>query len=230
MEVVIPHFRSPADAVLDDPVSAELVPVRVPDPAPAPGPSRVPAVTDRDYLAEVREEVNDYLDSHDHVISAEVANDLVTRWEARDPELLDGWLHARSRQLLRDYVYTTSLSRGARQGRIAQQGRFAKFAAGMEDALEGGIEKGREFYRYHSVTEGPLLIRKPLSDLTAKQVGEVRDRYKQAAKDNAFYGRVYEAVRKRVAAKGDDAVVADVYTPEQLENMFDRTTKQGDTQ
>ena len=100
----------------------------------------------------------------------------------------------------------------------------AKFAAGMENALEDGAENGREFYRYHSVTEGPLLIRKPLGDLNARQVQEVRDRYRQAVQDNMFYARVYEAVRKRVAAQGDDAVVGDLYSPEQLEKMFARQT------
>lgn len=180
------------------------------------------AFGERDYLGEVAEEVAKYIDSHDSVISAEAADELVTRWEGTDSNLLNGWLRARSRQILRDYIYTVTLSRGARRPREEQQGRFAKFAAGFENALAEGAEKGREYYRYHSVTEGPLLVRKPLADLNAKQVGEVRDRYKRAAEDNAFYSRVYEAVRKRVEARGEDAVVSDVYTPEQLEKMFNR--------
>ena len=123
---VTPRFRSPAD----------------------PAPTAVPAVPDRDYLAEVREEVYDYLDSHDHVISAQAADELITRWETSDPGLLAGWLRARGRQVLRDYVYSVTLSRGARRPREEQQARFAKFAAGMENALEDGAENGREFYRY----------------------------------------------------------------------------------
>lgn len=181
---------------------------------------------ERDYLAEVSEAVARYIDEHDRVITAEAAEKLISDWEATDPDLLAGWLRVRSRQILRDYIYTVTLSRGARRPREEQQGRFAKFAAGFEDALAEGAEKGREFYRYHSVTEGPLLVRKPLGDLNAKQVGEVRDRYHQAARDNEFYARVYDAVAKRVAAVGEDAVVADVYTPEQLENMFSREGRQ----
>ena len=183
------------------------------------------ASDDRDFLGEVANEVAKYIDSQDHVVSAQAADELVTRWEATDPTLLHGWLMARSRQIVRDYVYAVTLSRGARRPREEQRSRFAAFAAGFEEALTEGAEKGREFYRYHSVTEGPLLVRKPLSDLTARQVGEVRDRYKRAAEDNAFYAKVYEAVRKRVEAKGEDAVVADVYTPEQLEKMFSREGK-----
>jgi hypothetical protein len=179
----------------------------------------------RDYLGEVAEEVAKYIDSQDHVISAQAADELVTRWEGADPDLLDGWLRARSRQVLRDYVYTVTLSRGARRPREEQQSRFARFAAGFENALGEGAEKGREFYRYHSVTEGPLLVRKPLGDLTAKQVREVRDRYRQAARDNAFLGKVYEAVGKRVAAAGENAVVSDIYSPEQLEKMFSRESR-----
>jgi hypothetical protein len=181
------------------------------------------AADDRDYLGEVAEEVAKYIESHDSVVSAQAADELVSRWETEDPGLLNGWLRARSRQVLRDYVYAVTLSRGARRPREEQQGRFARFAAGFENALEEGAEKGREFYRYHSVTEGPLLVRKPLGDLNAKQVREVRDRYRQAARDNAFYARVYEAVSRKVAAAGEEAVVADVYTPEQLEKMFNRT-------
>lgn len=180
---------------------------------------------DRDFLGEVAEEVAKYIDSQEHVISAQAADELVSRWEATDPDLIIGWLQARSRQIVRDYVYAVTLSRGARRPREEQRSRFAQFAAGFEGALAEGAEKGREFYRYHSVTEGPLLVRKPLADLTARQVGEVRDRYKKAAADNAFYARVYEAVRKRVEAKGADAVVSDVYTPEQLESMFNREGK-----
>lgn len=199
-----PRFQSPADPPL------------------APEAKRVVA-SNRDYLSEVREEVNDYLDEHDSVISAQVAEELISRWEKGDPDLLDGWLRARSYQVLRDYVYNVTLSRGARRSREEGRARFAEFAADFESALnDGGPEKGREFYRYHSVNEGPLLVRKPLGSLTAKQVGQVRDRYQQTAKDNEFLAKVMEAVRKRVAARGEDATVADVYTPEQLEKMFDR--------
>jgi hypothetical protein len=180
-------------------------------------------VPDRDYLSEVREEVNDYLDEHDSVISAQAAEELISRWETGDPGLLDGWLRARSYQVLRDYIYNVTLSRGARRSRKEGKARFAEFAAGFENELrDGGPEKGREFYRMHSVNEGPLLVRKPLGSLNAKQVGQVRDRYQQAAKDSAFMGKVMEAVRMRVAARGENATVADVYTPEQLEKMFDR--------
>jgi hypothetical protein len=178
--------------------------------------------SERDYLDEVAEEVAKYLDGHDHVISAEAASELIARWEAENPGLLIGWLRVRAQQVLKDYIYTVTLSRGARRRGEEQRGRFAKFADGFHDALNEGAEKGREFYRYHSVTEGALLIRKPLGDLTAKQVQEVRDRYHQAARDSGFYARVYEKVRLRVVAKGSEAVVADVYTPEQLENMFKR--------
>ena len=208
---------------------APVTPARFKSPVdpPAEAPAMALAVGGRDFLADVAEEVADYLDDHDHVISAVAANELITRWATGDPDLLVGWLLARSQQILRDYIYTTTLSRGARRPRDEQRSRFAQYAAGFENA--GGVgdpERGREFYRYHSVTEGGLLVRKPLGDLTAKQVEQVRKRYQQAAEDNAFYARVYEAVRMRVAARGDDATVADVYTPEQLEKMFSRESRQ----
>lgn len=197
-------------------------------PARAQAAAAVPVAAARDFLEDVREEVNEYLDAHDRIISAQAAEELIRRWETGDPDLLDGWLRARSHQVLRDYIYTVTLSRGARRTREEQRGRFAQFADGIEGALQaGGLEAAREFYRYHSVTEGPLSVRKPLSALTANQVGEVRDRYQRAAEDNAFYAKILEAVRMRVAARGDDAVVSDVYSPEQLEKMFTRATATG---
>ena len=177
----------------------------------------------RDYLADVRMEVHEYLDSHDSVVTAQAAEELIARWEASDPDLLIGWLRARGRQVLRDYIYTVTLSQGAVNRRQAQQGRFAAYSGGIENALQsGGQPAAAEFYRYHSVTQGPLLVRKPLGDLTAKQVEEVRVRYNQAALDNAFLAKVLEAVGRKVAAAGPDAVVSDVYSPEQLEQMFSR--------
>lgn len=183
------------------------------------------ASSERDYLDEVAEEVAKYLDDHDHVISAQAADELIARWETENPGLLVGWLRVRAHQVLRDYVYTVTLSRGARRRGEEQRGRFAKFVEGLNDARGEDAEKGREYYRYHSVTEGPVLVRKPLGGLSARQVQEVRDRYRSAVKDNTFYARVYEAVRLRVVAHGPEAVVADVYTPEQLEKMF---AKRGD--
>ena len=183
------------------------------------------AAGDRDYLGEVAEAVAKYIDSREHVVSAEAASELADQWEATDPDLLAGWLRTRSRQVLRDYIYTVTLSRGARRPREEQRGRFAEFSENFHEALKEGAEKGREFYRYHTVAQGPISVRKPLSDLNATQVQEVRDRYRNAARDNAFYAKVYEAVRLRVVAKGPEATVSDVYTPEQLEKMFEREGK-----
>ncbi len=183
-----------------------------------------PAVVpeDRDYLNEMAEEVTDYLDAHESIVSAQAAEEIVTKLLRSDPDLLTGWLIARSKQILRDYIYTRSLSYGSQRHRDEQRGRFGKFSEGFQQALEEGADKGREFYRYHSVTEGPILVRKPLSAMTAVQVGEVRDRYRQAAKDMAFMGRIMEAVRKKVEKAGPDKVVSDVFSPEQLENLFRR--------
>lgn len=177
----------------------------------------------RDYLNDMAQEVTDYLDAHESIVSAQAAEELIARLLVHDTDLLTGWLLARSRQILRDYVYARSLSYGSQRHRDEQRGRFGKFSEGFRQALdEGGAEQGREFYRYHSVTEGPILVRKPLSKMTADQVGEVRDRYRRASKDMAFLGRIMEAVRKKVERAGPDKTVADVFTPEELEKLFRR--------
>lgn len=179
-----------------------------------------------DPVAEVRSEVDAYLDSHDRIISAEAAAELIRRWDARGDGLLDRWLRARAPQILAAYITSCSLSRGARKRHARHGGAFEKFRGEFEDTLAGegagaARAKAAEFYRFHEVTEGGVLVRKPFGSLNAAQVDEVAKSYRQRAKENSFKARVAEKVRARVAEQGPDAVVSDVYSPEQLQEMFE---------
>lgn len=175
----------------------------------------------RNYLLEVQEAVTAYLDSHDHVISAEAADELISEWKGTGT--LEGWLNARASSILAEYIYRKSLSRGGRKPRANAHARFRDLSEGIDEAYQaGGAEASREYYRMHSVMQDGQQVRKPLNAMNARQLGEVRDRYRAGARDNAFMGKVLEAVRKRVADAGDGKTVGDIYSPEQLEVMFQR--------
>jgi hypothetical protein len=178
---------------------------------------------DRDFLAEVRQEVGDYLDTHGSIVSSEAANELIEAWSGTG--LLEGWLLARAPSILTEYITATSRTRGACRPRQERQAAFAKFAADFEDAvqaegLEAARERANEFFLFHQVTENGRVVRKILGDLNAAQVGEVRDNYQARARDNRLKAVVLEKVRERVAAAGPDATVGKIYTPEQLEKLF----------
>jgi len=179
-----------------------------------------------DPLTEVRSEIDAYLDSRDHIISAEAAKQLIARWDGRGDGLLDRWLRARAPQILAAYITACSLSRGARKRHARHDRAFSEFRAGFEEVLAGegagaAREKAAEFYRFHEVTEGGVKVRKPFGALNAAQVDEVAKSYRQRAKENSFKARVAEKVRARVAEAGPDAKVSDVYSAEQLQEMFE---------
>jgi hypothetical protein len=178
---------------------------------------------ERDFLAEVRAEVGDYLDTHGSVVSSMAAAELIESWEGDG--LLEGWLLARSNAILTEYITTTSRTRGACRPREERQAAFAKFAQDFEDTmaadgLEAARQKAGEFFLFHQVTEDGQLVRKILGDLSADQVGEVRDNYRARAEDNRLKALVLEKVRERVAAAGPGATVGKIYTPQQLEKLF----------
>jgi hypothetical protein len=180
---------------------------------------------ERDFLTEVREAVEAYLDAHeDGLVPGIAAAELGEKWESTDPKLLRGWLMTRWQGILADYISVASRSRSARASR---QRVHATFGAFREDFEAGESEEEREqFYRhwygFYEVTVGDSKVRKAMHVLTAGELKQVRAGYIQRSMDNAFYARVMKAIQKKVEEAGPDKTVGDVYTPEQLEAMFER--------
>jgi hypothetical protein len=179
---------------------------------------------DRDFLSEVREQVEKYLDEHeDGLVPGVAAGELGAQWEKIDPKLLRGWLMTRWQGFLTDYISTVSRSRSARAGRASVHRTFGQFASDFQgtDDPEAQERVYRHWYGFYEVTAGEARVRKALHVMTAVEVREVAGGYKRRSDDNLFYAEVLSAIASRVAGH-PGAKVHDLYTPEQLEAMFDR--------
>lgn len=179
---------------------------------------------DRDYLAEVREAVEDYLDAHESgLVPGIAAAELGEKWEEIDPKLLRGWLMLRWQGILAEYISTLSRSRTARASRTRTKARFAEFAADFEAGDTDEREKSyAHWHSFYEVTVGDSKVRKALHYLTSGELRQVRDGYRRRRDENAFYEAVLDQMVKKVARAGVDKTVGDVYSKEQLEAMFER--------
>jgi hypothetical protein len=180
---------------------------------------------ERDFLAEVREAVEVYLDEHESgLVPGIAAGELGEKWETTDPKLLRGWLMVRWQGILADYISSVSRSRSARAGRQSVHRVFGQFAEDFQST--GDPEAQEKFYRhwygFYEVTAGDSKVRKAMHRLTALELKEVAAGYTRRSEDNAFYARVMGAIQKKVAKAGSDKTVGDVFAPEQLEAMFER--------
>ncbi len=182
-------------------------------------------MAERDFLTEVRDAVEAYLDSHENGLQPGVAAaELGEEWEKVDPKLLRGWLMKRWQGVLADYISSVSRSRSARAHRERVHATFGEFA----DAFEGSEteEEQQRHYRhwltFHEVTVEGVKTRKAMHRLTSPELAQVQASYEQRSADNAFYARVMGAIQKKVGRAGPNKTVGDVYTPEQLEAMFER--------
>lgn len=178
----------------------------------------------RDYVAEVREQVDKYLTEHETgMVSAEAAQELGTKWRATDPDLLLGWLMARWPSLLTDHISHLSRSRSVRARRTRVHAAFEEFSEEFDqsDDEEESEEAYRRWGDFYEVTVGETRVRKAFRALTAGELGQVKDGYVKRAAENDFYARVIGAVQERVARAGPGKTVGDVYTPDQLEAMFE---------
>jgi hypothetical protein len=181
---------------------------------------------ERDFLAEVREAVEVYLDEHEGgLVPGIAAGELGEKWESADPKLLRGWLMVRWQGILADYISTVSRSRSARAGRASVHRTFGQFAEDFQstDDPEAQEKSYRHWYGFYEVTAGDTKVRKAMHRLTSGELKEVAAGYMRRAEDNSFYAHIIGAIQKKVARGGPDKTVGDVYTPEQLEAMFERS-------
>jgi hypothetical protein len=180
---------------------------------------------ERDFLSEVREQVEAYLDTHeDGLVPGIAAGELGEKWEATDPKLLRGWLMLRWQGFLTDYISMVSRSRSARAGRASVHRVFGEFA---EDFQAAGDPEAQErsykhWYGFYEVTAGEGKVRKAMHRLTSGELKEVAAGYQRRSDENAFYARIITAIQRKVDRAGPDKTVGDVYTQEALERMFER--------
>lgn len=182
----------------------------------------------RNYVAELDAAVAAYLDAHEGgYVSAVAAKELLAEWQVTNPGLFAGWLRARGPELLTEYISTESRSRTSRAPRRRVQGAFAQFADEFEAAVLESDDAGQDrayqrWSKFYSVTVDGIRQRRVFHLLNADQLAEVRDNFQASANNYAFYARVVEAIRRQVVKAGPDATVESVYSPEELERMFER--------
>jgi hypothetical protein len=177
---------------------------------------------ERDFITEVREKIEDYLTAHeDGFVPGVAAYDLGSKWQQADPELLQGWLMSRWPSLLTEYISTVSRQRAGRSRRARVHAVFGAIdQANTEEDREAACSR---FYEFYEVKAGESKVRKALHAMTAGEVGQVSEAYRQRSRDNLLYACIMDSIQVKVADHGPDATVSSVFTPEQLQAMFEHS-------
>lgn len=167
-------------------------------------------MSDRDFAVEMRA-IIDAETSASGYMSRLVANDIVAKLEANDPELLDGWLRAHAETLIWAAINTRDRSLRTHARQTANAGRFAAAAEAAED---GDMEPLQGFLSVPYVVQDGS--RKRLADLTKDDLLFVAARYDVRAKENALNAAFARALAKKVG-KG---VVSDHFDDNTLATMW----------
>lgn len=164
----------------------------------------------RDYAAEVRALV-DAETAEGPYVPRVVADHLVTKLRATDPDLLDGWLHLNASHLFWDLIDRRDRSRRSHARRTAARGEFR---SALVDRTAGDVDPLRRFL------DMPLTVgsghRKRLADLTAVELRHVADTYIARADDNLLMAAFLRVLAKKVKR----GTVADHYTDDQLARVW----------
>lgn len=167
-------------------------------------------VSDRDYLAEMRA-VIDAETAGGPYASPVIAEQIVVKLRATDPDLLDGWLHAQAASFIRHAINLRDCSTRSHARSTSGRSVFADAAkrheAGESDAMQGWL------YVVHVVEDG---TRKKLAEMTADDLMHVAADYDERARENAMHSAFLKAVAKKVR-KG---VVGDHFTDEKLAQLW----------
>jgi hypothetical protein len=165
----------------------------------------------RDYVAEVRALVDTETARGPYVV-AQVA-DYVVRWlRAHDPGLLEGFLHAQAEYLVSKMINDRDRSARTHARMTAGRSAFRHLAeqfsvTGDREALSGLLAMPI------NVQDN---VRKPLADLTAGDLTYAADTYGRMAAHNGMM----ETFLRTLAGRVGSDTVADHYTAEQLNSMY----------
>ncbi len=152
-------------------------------------------VVERDYRAEMRA-VIDAETAAGNYVSGLVAEQIVRKLAATDPELLDGWLHANAAFLVRHFINLRDCSTRTRARTQARRVEFAaaagEFEAGDDTAMTSFLDV------VHVVEDGS---RKKLADLTASDLNHVATDYEERAAENAMHATFLRTLAKKVGKR-----------------------------
>lgn len=167
-------------------------------------------MSERNYAAEMRA-IIDAETAGTSYSSPVVAEHIVTKLRATDPDLLDGWLHSQAEFFIRHAINLRDCSTRTHARTAARRQAFGsdakRHAGGESTAMVAWLNVP------FAVEDG---TRKRLGDLTADDLTFVADTYDSRARENAMTAAFLRALRKRVGRK----TVADHFTDEQLNRMW----------
>lgn len=179
---------------------------------------RVSSVTDRDFIAEMRQEVEGAIPQGDYVASV-VAADLVDRLRMEDPELLSGWLHLKAPVILADVVARQSNSKRQAARVAAPRRAFAEAASRFSS--DGDVRVLSPFAAEYVVDEANT--RRTVANMTAGDCRFVASKYEDAARISKLEAAFHRAVAKKIGGQ----LVGEVFTEEQYLEMYRSVTQQG---
>lgn len=175
------------------------------------------SVTDRDYIAEMGQAVEDAIPEGDYVASV-VAAELVERLREEDPELLSGYLHLKAAVILADVV--ARRSNGKRQAARLGAPRKA-FAEAASRFGEGDVTALHPFAAEYVVDE--TNTRRTVANMTAGDCRFVASKYEESARISKLEAAFHRAVGKKIGAR----LVGEVFTEAQYLDMYRSVTQSG---
>lgn len=140
-----------------------------------------------------------------------VADELVDKLRATDPDLLSGWLDAQAAHMVWQAINDRDRSR---RSRVRAQAGRARFAAAVESHEAGDSAALREWLDMpFTIGDG---TRTPLGELRKADLLFVADGYQRRVDDNQMWASFMRALAKKVGR----GTVADHYSEDQLSAMF----------
>lgn len=164
----------------------------------------------RNYAAEMRG-IIDAETAGGPYVSAAVAERIVEKLEATDPELLSGWLHAQAVGFLRHAINLRDCSQRTHARLTASRSVFRNAA---EAAEEGDAEPLSKFLSTVYVVEDGSRMR--LSEMRKSELVFVADNYERKAADLLLQEAFLRALAKKVGTKK----VSDVYDEQKLSDLW----------
>lgn len=175
------------------------------------------SVTDRDFIAEMGQAVEDAIPEGDYVASVAAA-ELVERLREQDPELLSGYLHLKAAVILADVIARRSNSKrqAARLG--APRKAFAEAARTFAD---GDATALHPFAAEYVVDDENT--RRTVASMTADDCRFVASKYEESARISKLEAAFHRAVGKKVGSQ----VIGEVFTEAQYLEMYRSVTQSG---
>lgn len=164
----------------------------------------------RDHCADMAAAIN-AATSDGPYVPREVANELVEKLRATDPDLLSGWLDAQASHIVWQAINDRDRST---RSRLRQQSGRLKFGAAVKSHEAGDSAALHEWLSMpFSIADG---TRTPLGGLRREDLLYVADRYQRRVDENQMWATFMRALAKKVGR----GTVAEHYSEDQLAAMF----------